>query len=437
MNLGKENEVQEFKESLAQLDKGLKSLTAMLNRNGKGTVYFGVKDNGDVKGMDMGNDTLMNIRNKISDSVEPKIVCEIRELKDENKRSYVMISATGSDIPYSHDGRYYIRNVSADERVSNELLRKMLASGSVDLITEAASEKTDLTFSGMCGELRKHGIHAMDTQGFRENYGLYNSEGKYNRMAYLLSDQNSLIVKVMRFAGVDKTVVSERAIYKDQSLLVTVSQILDYFNLMDAFRKVDLDGETRKETPLFYWQPFREAWVNACVHNSWIQLVPPSIYIYDDRIEIVSYGELPFKLTKEGFFQGKSIPVNERLFRIFIVCGHSEQSGHGIPEIVEKYGREAFSFDDGMITVTLPFNFEPDIVRIRKESEKEQAKMVLTENQKKVLEYLKQHRYAHYQNVADACEISLSGAKKIVTKLKEDGYLTRGGTKRNPEWIAR
>lgn len=41
MNLGKENEQQEFKLGLAQLDKGLKSLSAMLNRQQKGTVYFG------------------------------------------------------------------------------------------------------------------------------------------------------------------------------------------------------------------------------------------------------------------------------------------------------------------------------------------------------------------------------------------------------------
>ncbi len=46
MNLGKENEKVEFKESLSQLDKGLKSLTAMLNRNGSGTVFFGVDDDG-------------------------------------------------------------------------------------------------------------------------------------------------------------------------------------------------------------------------------------------------------------------------------------------------------------------------------------------------------------------------------------------------------
>ena len=50
MNVGDENELNEFKESLSQLDKGLKSMTAMLNKHGKGRVFFGVDDDDAVIG---------------------------------------------------------------------------------------------------------------------------------------------------------------------------------------------------------------------------------------------------------------------------------------------------------------------------------------------------------------------------------------------------
>ena len=436
MNLGKENETQEFKESLSQLDKGLKSLVAMLNRSGTGTVYFGIKDNGDVKGVDIGKNTLMDIRQKIADLIEPKIVCEIKELIDEESNKYISVSAIGSDTPYSYDGRYYVRSVSSDERVTNKLLRKMLASGNADLITQATSAIQELTFFGMCKELNQSGIHASDTPQFRKNYGLYNDAGKFNKMAYLLSDQNALIIKTMRFAGIDKTVVEERASYQNQSLLVTVRQVLDFFELRNASKKVSIKG-TRKETALFDYSSFREAWINACVHNDWSETLPPSIYVYDDRIEIVSYGGLPYELSMEGFYTGRSVPVNERLFRIFIACDFSEQSGHGIPEIVKNYGRDAFSFNDGMIIVTLPFSFEPDIVSIRKEKEKKQETLRLTDNQSKVLKYLESHRYHHLQEVATACDLSLGGVKKIVTKLQEAELITRGGTKKFPEWIVK
>ena len=79
MNLGKENETQEFEESLSQLDKGIKSLVAMLNRNGSGTVYFGVDDNGEVKGLEVGKKTLMTVRHRISELMEPKALCDIKE----------------------------------------------------------------------------------------------------------------------------------------------------------------------------------------------------------------------------------------------------------------------------------------------------------------------------------------------------------------------
>ena len=66
MNLGREDEFQEFKEGLGQLDKGLKSLTAMLNRHNIAIVYFGVDDNGNVVGLQTGayNEEIKNLIDK-------------------------------------------------------------------------------------------------------------------------------------------------------------------------------------------------------------------------------------------------------------------------------------------------------------------------------------------------------------------------------------
>lgn len=46
-----ECEAQEFKASLSEMDKGIVSLVAMLNKNGKGKVFFGVANDGDVLGL--------------------------------------------------------------------------------------------------------------------------------------------------------------------------------------------------------------------------------------------------------------------------------------------------------------------------------------------------------------------------------------------------
>ena len=52
------------------------------------------------------------------------------------------------------------------------------------------------------------------------------------------------------------------------------------------------------------------------------------------------------------------LPVNKSLLTIFLASKFAEQSGHGIPTIVENYGRDVFSFEDGMLKVTIPLAFE-------------------------------------------------------------------------------
>ena len=433
MNLGKEDEYKEFKMGLGQLDKGLKSLSAMLNRNAEGTVYFGVDDDGDIKGLEVGRKTQLDIRSRASEMIEPRIILDISEEKDEIGRSYIKIHANGSDIPYSFDGRYFLRTAASDEQISSALLRKMLVSGNADLLSQISSENQSLTFKGMVDFLRGRGIHASESKEFQSSFGMLNREGRYNLLSYLLSDQNEMIVKVMRFAGTDKATVDERTGYNRQSLLITVQQVLDYFRLINLPRKVDLITGVRSETPLFDLQSFREAWINACVHNTWTDKIPPSVYIYDDRIEVVSYGGLPYGLSEEGFYTGTSKPVNNRLFNIFISCDLSEQSGHGIPQIVKTYGKEAFSFRDGLLIVTIPFGYEPDYVKAR--MMKKQVQTLLTDNQKSVLAYLNDHPNASLQETADACSLSLGGVKKIVVRLQEMRLLERLGAKNNSTWV--
>jgi len=82
MNFGIENENQEFKEGLAQLDKAIKSLTAMVNKNGKGAVYFGVDDNGNVVGLKLGRKYLDEIRDEIANFVQPQLLYKAEEKHD-------------------------------------------------------------------------------------------------------------------------------------------------------------------------------------------------------------------------------------------------------------------------------------------------------------------------------------------------------------------
>ena len=432
MRFSREDEMTEFKESLSQLDKGLKSLTAMLNRNGKGTVYFGVDDNGMVnKKITVGKNTFSDIRNRSREMIDPQVVLKIEEHKNEEGNTYISVYANGHDIPYSFDGKFYIRTGDADEKISTNILRKMLLSGETDILKEIPSDDQDLSFKQLGSLLNLNNYHVSDSEEFYRSFSLINEEGKYDLMAYLLSDKNSVSIKTVRFDGTDKAAMSMRTEYGNRCLLCSLQSVLEYIRSICTVR-VDLKERKRKETPLFDYEAFQEAWINACLHNSWQENLPPAVYLFDDRIEVVSYGGLPYKLSKENFFRGVSMPVNRSLLFIFAACGLAEQTGHGVPKIVRACGREAFSFAENTLTVTIPFAFEPEYVTLRKEKEKES--MELSINQKNVALYLEENSHATLQETAEHTGLSLAGVKKIASKLQEAGFLRRLGSKKAGYW---
>lgn len=140
-------------------------------------------------------------------------------------------------------------------------------------------------------------------------------------------------------------------------LLLSLDKVLDFGDTLnipqadERGRKVE-----RKEVKLFSEGAFREAVINAFVHNNWLTGASPMFTFYEDRIEIVSFGSLPPGQTRDGFFEGLSIPVNMKLAEIFLQLHISERSGRGVPRIVSEYGKEAFDFRDNAIVVTIPFH---------------------------------------------------------------------------------
>jgi len=71
-----ESERLEFKESLSDWDGILKTICAFLNTKG-GKIVIGVDDQENIRGIDIGKDTLPNIINRIKFSIEPIILPQI------------------------------------------------------------------------------------------------------------------------------------------------------------------------------------------------------------------------------------------------------------------------------------------------------------------------------------------------------------------------
>ncbi|MBR1884681.1 MAG: putative DNA binding domain-containing protein [Clostridia bacterium] len=429
MNLGLESEKIEFKKSTSELIEGVVSISAMLNKHGEGTIYFGVKNNGDVIGQkDINEDTLRDVSRKIAEGIKPQIIPTIAlELVEDKK--IIRVDVKGNDIPYSAFGKYYSRSYDEDKQLSPEMLKSLInKDGEPDSIVKKESLKQDLTFKMLKGLYISNDLK-INNEKFEQNLGLFTNDNRYNYMAELLADSNDISIKVVTFAGVDKTVMLKRTEYGGKCLLMCVRNVLEYMESINE-TKVKVSGLKRQEEKYFDFNCFKEAWLNACIHTRWSEEIPPAVYIYDNRIEVVSNGGLPSALSEEDFFEGVSKPTNKRLLKIFGDLDYIDQTGHGVPLIVKKYGKRAFYISKHTIIVTIPLN--KDLLE-----EKETNKIVYTdlnESEMKVLNLIKNDVEYKTKDLMKITNFSEPYINKIIYSLKNKHYIKRIGANKNGHW---
>ena len=157
------------------------------------------------------------------------------------------------------------------------------------------------------------------------------------------------------------------------------------------------------------------------------------ITVYSDRIEILSRGGLAPLQTKAGFFRGHSVPVNEKLSEIFLQLHISEKTGRGIPVISSEYGEGAFDFSDNDITVTIPFNFINEVGN--KVGDKVGNKS-LNDFQTRVLAEIKNNPNITKPQLMIICHLGKTSIDKIISVLKEKGYIKRIESNKSGYWKA-
>ena len=188
----------------------------------------------------------------------------------------------------------------------------------------------------------------------------------------------------------------------------------------------------RPETPLFDNKAFREASINAILHNLWISGNEPMISVFSDRIEILSRGTLAPAQTMEGFFLGESIPVNKKLSEIFLQLHISEKSGRGVPEIIETYGEGAFTFRENSIVVTIPLQ------RIKKAGNKVGKKVGdkkgLNSRRQRIVTEMRENPNITTNELHHILWISETAVENNLTFLKKNGYVERVGSKKTGYW---
>ena len=228
--------------------------------------------------------------------------------------------------------------------------------------------------------------------------------------------------------------------FGDQCLLYSLDEVLRYGDVLNIIQ-ADERGRVveRKEVPLFENEAFREAVINAFIHNKWVSGNEPMFTVYSDRIEILSRGSLAPEQTLEGFFAGESVPVNKKLSEIMLQLHISEKTGRGVPKITQTYGRGAYEFRENSIVVTIPFNWINVMSdhagnKVGKKVGIGSAADGLNRTQDLILAQIRNDPNITRMQLTVAVGLGKTTIDKGIAALKEKGYIERIGSKKTGYW---
>lgn len=251
-------------------------------------------------------------------------------------------------------------------------------------------------------------------------------------MAELLSDKNMVPLIFVKFRGNTKASISQRSDYGDQSILLGLQHLKDRL-IAENICITDTTVRPRVDEYLYDMDSVNEALVNAIVHNDWT-ISEPLVSFYENRIEITSHGGIPREISQKDFFNGVSHPRNSVLMRIFLKLGIVEHTGHGIPKIIEKYGKEAFDIHDTYINVIIPFNKKVTSTMTSGKNDGKNLSDELSDNEKRVLLELINNPSIPYDTLVVELGISRRTVSRVFVSLVEKGYIERVGTNKKGYW---
>ena len=375
-------------------------------------------------------------------NTSPSVAFRFDEANVSGCRVVVLAVPAAIAVPTAFDGARYQRVGSSKvnllkhpERESQ--LFQVLAKGPASTENTEAQDQ-DLSFGRLFTYYAGRGI-GLRQETFAKNLGLLTSAGKYNVLAQLLSDDCRTPVRVSLFTGATKasTLYSVRE-FGNTCLLVALDRVLDYGEVLNV-PQADERGRVveRKEIPLFDAEVYREAVVNAFVHNRWIDGNAPMVTVFSDRVEILSRGTLPPGQSLEGFFQGESVPVNQRLSDIFLQLHISERSGRGVPRIVNRYGRGCYEFRENSIVVTIPFeriDAERNVVGVKPAYNVGDIPVRLNDTQRKVLDAMRDNPSITHVQLMSSLGLGRTSIQNAVTHLRKSGLIERVGSNKAGWW---
>ncbi len=435
----------------------------------RGFLVWGVDDEShEIVGTDFDYRRNVNgepLEHWLARQLVPSCAFRFSECDIEGQRVVVLAVPAAKTVPTSFAAERYCRISSSKENLRKypEREAQLFATlrDGLPSVANTPAENQDLTFERLFTYYAGKGIQLrLDT--FKTTLGLCLSDGRFNLLAQLLSDNDHIPVRVSVFDGPTKTapLYSVRE-FGNTCVLLSLEKALEYGQVLNVPRADERNRTVeRKEVSLFSEEAFREAIVNAFVHNRWVSMEGPAITVFSDRIEILSRGALAPEQTLDGFYRGESVPVNRPLSDIFLQLHISERSGRGVPKIVEECGRSVIDLRENSLVVTIPFrDLEglsgahaqtasgddshtevhekcAKVCESVRKKERECAKG-LSGSDAAVYAFIEEHGTVSNADVVGYTGLSINGARKVLQRLMDAGLVIRQGQGRSTQYCLR
>ena len=414
----RETRILEFKETVT--NTFLKTVSAFSNYDG-GTIYFGIDDDGNIKGLKDVKQACLDIENKINDSIspQPNYTMEIQN----NDQTIKLTVKSGIQKPYLYKSKAFKRNDTATIEADTLELSRLILEGKNISFEELPCRQQELSFEILHRKLKEHiQIEAFNQDTLR-TLNLYDNNNGYNNAAAILADTNHFPgIDIVKF-GENISIIQKRATFENRSILEVYEKSIDVFR--DYYQYEVIQGADREKVEKIPEAAFREAIANALIHRAWDIASQIRVVMFDDRIEVISPGGLPSRITEEEYLSGKlSVLRNRNLANVFYRLGFVEIFGTGITRIKHLYEegliKPDFEVSENTIKIVLPV-FEKNLN--------------LTENEQTVYKFLSKTMLKPISEIAPYVPFGRSKTTQLLKGMEQKGIVVVEGKGRGTKYI--
>lgn len=432
VNYGRESELVEYKKSTSELNEGIISIGAMLNKYGHGKLLFGVKNNGDVIGQQISENTLRDISRKISDSIKPTIYPSIYEL--DRSPGVIVVEFSGNEKPYSVNGRFYIRSYDEDKQMDiNELLKeinhmdrsnsiweKLDSDETIDDVDEELLEEY-IKKANKCGRIKEKYSNSLETL---KKLGLCNGKRINNAGRILFSKNKPLTLQVGVFTSDE--MLSYIDVNRKNGNLFELSEFSENYikeHINYSAKITDLKRIEEPEVPI---EAIREIVMNSFCHSSFDLSINNKIYLTPTRIVIFNPGEFPSGYKPDDFaYNGvSSVLRNPLISQILYYSNDIEAWGSGFKRVYKACKEKNIATTYLMNNQGFSFTFFRNGINDRQISIEDKVYSIISSNSNITTD-----------EIAKLINRTPRTVLNIIKKLKETNRIERVGGNKKGFWI--